>query len=96
MVSKTEWYKKCLEHFAKQSYSAESICLKLAKERPDLFCKYVDIADPIVQKIIDMGRGSEHPNFIMAIKEHRALTNMGLKESKDAVEKIWTENGIKW
>lgn len=30
---------------------------------------------------------------IEAIKEYRTITNMGLKESKDAVEEFWTHQG---
>jgi hypothetical protein len=43
-------------------------------------------ADQLGRLLGHMKRGSK----IEAIKEYRALTGMGLKESKDAVEAFWT------
>jgi len=38
---------------------------------------------------------AEGTNKIDAIREHRALTGMGLKDSKDAVERYWVSKPVK-
>jgi hypothetical protein len=54
--------------------------------------------NPLEQTIVDLAKASMsyegHPHFISCIKLYRDRTNMGLRESKEAVEAIFAKYGI--
>jgi hypothetical protein len=93
-VKKVDCYKQALE-IMQNGIDAKKVCLKLAQERPDLFIKFTAQGE-LIQKIIEFGRANTGNNYtkIQAIKYYREVTNVGLKEAKDAVEDIWRQNGI--
>jgi hypothetical protein len=94
---KNEAYKKAIEIIYRKDYNAEAVCLKLAQERPDVFClciqetlKTTTYKEEIIA-IIKAGRG-----LIPAIKFYREKTQTGLKEAKDYCEKVLRDAGINW
>lgn len=87
-------YKRAVEILLAGEYNEKEICAVLAKERPDLFCKYAGMkGQTIEEKIIVVG---VRDGKIHAIKEHRMLTGFGLKESKDYVEQLFDKRGLKF
>ena len=92
MKSKTLFYKQALKILQAGTYDQKAVCLKLAQERPEVFCSYVERdLDPFTAEIVRLGKGGLK---IQAIKDYRAKYSTGLYDSKVAVEKIWKDNGI--
>lgn len=91
-MKSTIFYKNAIEIVSKNEYDTKLVCLKLAQERPDLFCKFV--SDPIVnitEKLLALGRSGKK---IEAIKEHRAFYNTSLLDAKNAVEQMFKDANI--
>jgi len=92
MKSQTQRYKQALTIMQAGTYDMKAVCLKLAQERPEMFCTFVEgDLDPFILKIIQYAKQGLK---IQAIKDYREKMGTGLAESKFAVEKIWKDNGV--
>jgi len=84
--NKDNAYQKAIQIIADDTYDPQKIAIELAKNYPDIFVGLVEAKHlaptwhEIVRPLIREGLK------IPAIKEVRALTGWGLKQSKDAVE----------
>jgi ribosomal protein L7/L12 len=60
---------------------------------PNEFISVIEKVPSTDRKVIEVFRQTN--SIISAIKEHRALTNSGLKESKDYVEALLQKKGLR-
>jgi hypothetical protein len=82
-------FNQLIDILAKDVFDARAMCLRLAKEFPEMFVTFATgTIEPenkeymtVVKHIVDGAK-------VSAIKELRALSGTGLKEAKDVVDNI--------
>lgn len=87
-------YKSAIDIIAKGDVDYKDIAIKLAKENPELFCKFVGSSLPLTDPYAfahdlyyNKYRGNNN-YFIAVIKAVREKFGHGLREAKDLVDEV--------
>lgn len=84
-------YKEVIDILMEGDYDAKAMIVELAKKHPMIFLKVYgkvsDTADPELAAIKSYLKDGKK---IQAIREYRAISGLGLKESKDFVDTLET------